>query len=201
MASIPHCDALFLRYFAPWYDKEDLAARVFEATRPDMLQSSENIGKSASELCPLQSESRDRIIQHLDITMTQAAVSDFGRLLKLSAPVDFAWLQRIDDYYNRDRIGKLIQRSDPGEDGNEYFISCIELGTLIARLMRSLVPELEWVADSPYWESALWHSPTGNLIPPTHWAIKKFSGYGCEDGLVSKIHCVPQVLKKDSKLL
>jgi hypothetical protein len=72
------------------------------------------------------------------------------------------------------------------------------LGTLIAKMMQSLVPDLEWMADSPYWESSLWHPASGHIIPPTHWAIKKFSDYGLEDGLVPKIHCAAHALREET---
>ncbi len=68
--------------------------------------------------------------------MTDAAIGDFSNLLELPSPVDFNWIQTIDDYYNLDRIAALIAESDPTEDGNPYFITCIELGTLIAKMMQ-----------------------------------------------------------------
>ncbi|MDM4019542.1 hypothetical protein, partial [Roseiconus lacunae] len=196
MPTIPHCDELFHRYFAPWYSDDDLASRGFDATRPDMLQFSVHVGKPASALSPLHDEDQERYIHHVSVTMTDAAVGDFGNLLELSSPVDFDWIQSIDDYYNVDRIAELIAESDPTKDGNSYFITCIELGTLIAKMLQSLVPDLEWMANSPYWESSLWHPASGHIIPPTHWAIKKFSDYGWDDGLVPKIHCGAHALRE-----
>ncbi|MCD0462005.1 hypothetical protein, partial [Roseiconus lacunae] len=126
MPTIPHCDELFHRYFAPWYSDDDLASRGFDATRPDMLQFSVHVGKPASALSPLHDEDQERYIHHVSVTMTDAAVGDFGNLLELSSPVDFDWIQSIDDYYNVDRIAELIAESDPTKDGNSYFITCIE---------------------------------------------------------------------------
>lgn len=83
MPTIAHCDDLFQRYFAPWYSEDDLASRGFEATLPDMLQLSEHIGKSASQLSRLRDEAQQRYIHHLAVTMTDAAVADFGNLLEL----------------------------------------------------------------------------------------------------------------------
>ena len=195
MPTIPHCDELFKRYFAPWYSEDDLSSRGFDATRPDLLQYADHIGKSAFELSPLCKDDHDQFVRHLGETMTDAAVVDFGNLLGLTPPIDFNWIQTIDDYFNVDRIAELIAESDPSDDGSPYFITCIELGTLIAKVMQTLVPELEWMADSPYWESSLWHPPSGHIIAPTHWAIKKFSDYGWNDGLVPKIRCAMHVLR------
>ena len=196
MPTLPDCDELFRRYFAPWYSEDDLSSHHFDATRPDMLQFIDHVGKPASALSPLRTEAQDRVIHHLVVTMTDAAVGDFGNLLGLSPPVNFGWIQMIDDYYNIDRIAELIAESDPSEDGNPYFITCIELGALIAKMIQSLVPDIEWMANSPYWESSLWHPASAHIIPPTHWAIKKFSDYGWEDGLVPKIHCGALVLRE-----
>jgi len=197
MPTIPDCDELFQRYFALWYSAEDSASRGFEATRPDMLQFTEHIGKSAMAPSRLKKDDQDRYIHHLAVTMKEAALDDFSNLLQIQPPIDFDGIQSIDDYYNLERIAELITESDPSEDGNPYFITCIELGTLIAMTLRTLVPDLEWLADSPYWESSLWHPSTGHIIPPTHWAIKKLSDYGCEDGLVPKIHCAAHVLRDE----
>lgn len=189
MTTIPHCDDLFRQYFAPWYSTDDLTARGFEATRPDLLQYSDHVGKPASDLSPLRADVQEQFIHHLAKRMTDAAVVDFGNLLTLAPPVDFQWIQTIDEHFNVDQIAGLIAESDPTENGNSYFITCIELGTLIATMMQELVPDLEWMADSPYWESSLWHPASGHVISPVHWAIKKLSDYGWEDGLVPKIHC------------
>lgn len=194
MATIPHCDELFQRFFAPWYSADELSNRGFKGTRPDILEFPNHIGKSAAELSPLREEVQTRFVQHLAKTMTDAAIGDFGSLLSLSPPVDFDWIKKIDEYFNVERIAELIEVSDPAENGNTYFILCIELGTLIAQTMQTLVPDLQWMPDSPYWESALWHPPSGFLIPPTHWAINKFSDDGWNDGLVPKIHCGLQSL-------
>lgn len=198
MPTLPDCDELFQRYFAPWYTEDDLASRGFDATRPDMLQFSDHVGKPASALSPLREDAQERFIHHLAVTMTDAAIGDFANLLDLSPPIDFDWIQAIDEYYNITRIAELIAESDPTEDGNPYFITCIELGTLIAKTMKVLVPDLEWMADSPYWESSLLHPASGHVIPPTHWAIKKLSSYGWDDGLVPKIHCGAHALREET---
>lgn len=195
MATLPHCDELFQRYFAPWYSERDLASRGFDATRPDVVGFPDDVGDHAAARSRLPVEAQERYIHHLTVSMTDAAIIDFSDLRQLQPPVDFDWIQAIDDYYDVERIAALIEESDPTEDGNPYFITCIELGVLIAKMLQALVPELEWLADSPYWESSLWHPETANIIPPTHWAIKKFSGYGWDDGLVGKIHCGAQMLR------
>jgi hypothetical protein len=69
MPTIPHCDDLFLRHFAPWYSEDDLASRGFNATRPDMLQFSDYVGKPASALSPLGEDAQERFIQRLAVTI------------------------------------------------------------------------------------------------------------------------------------
>jgi hypothetical protein len=53
--------------------------------------------------------------------------------------------------------------------------------------MRHSLPGLEWLGSAPYWESSLWYAPTGASIHPFHWAIKKMSSYGVDDGLRFKL--------------
>ena len=53
--------------------------------------------------------------------------------------------------------------------------------------MREAEPQLEWLADWPYWESALLDVPSGYRINVFHWAIKRFSEYGLEDGYRAKV--------------
>jgi hypothetical protein len=46
---------------------------------------------------------------------------------------------------------------------------------------------LEWMPDWPYWESALLDVSSGQRINVFHWAIKRFSDHGIEDGYAGKI--------------
>ncbi|MEW4452052.1 hypothetical protein AB1L30_05140 [Bremerella sp. JC817] len=198
MPNLPDCDDLFQRFFAPWYSEVDLASRGFEATRPDLLCYGDHIGRPAAELSRLHPDAQAGVIQHLSVAMTDAAIGDFGKLVGLEPPLSGRWIQAIDQYYDEQHIAELIAESDPTDDANSYLITCIELGTLIAKMLQAMVPDLEWWAESPYWESSLWHPATGHMIPPTHWAIKKFSGYGWDDGLAPKIFAAVQALREDT---
>lgn len=167
--------------------------------RPDVMQLPGCVGRNGSDMSPLRKADQRRCIKHLEKTMLDAAIGDLSDAIDFPVPLELSSIQAIDDHFDTTAIAKLIAASDPTEDGNPYFITCIELGAMMAAIMRNLVPELEWIADSPYWESSLWHSETGTIIPPTHWAIKKLSSYGWNDGLVPKIICGVEPLAKKRK--
>lgn len=177
---IPHCDDLFLRYFDPWCDDSDRAQRGFEATRPDLLTTDIN---SPS---PLTQEAQTEVAHRIE-TILKAAKGDFGRELNLSGEPDLHWIETIDQYYNRRRIKKLIDQSDPKDFSNEYLVICCEFGALIGHVLKTLQPRLQWYYEWPYWESDLRDPQTNSVIPPFHWAIKKISEYGVDDRFWEKI--------------
>ena len=45
----------------------------------------------------------------------------------------------------------------------------------LGKVMREAEPQLEWLADWPYWESGLLDVPSGYHINVFQWAIKRFS--------------------------
>ena len=194
MASIPDCNELLEQYFLPWYSDQDKAARGITVVRPDVMQRTDWVGFSSSRISRLYPEDQLRTIEQFSTTMGNAAVSDLGRLLNLPPSVDFDWIHAVDEYYDTERIAALLQDSDATEDGNPYFIVCIEIASLIGMMMRQLVPTLEWVGESPYWETWLWNSATGHCVTPIDWAIKKLSDYGWDDGLVAKIYLIPELV-------
>tara|TARA_R110002072_G_scaffold154565_4_gene304634 strand:+ start:292 stop:519 length:228 start_codon:yes stop_codon:yes gene_type:complete len=63
---------------------------------------------------------------------------------------------------------------------------CIEFALVLADTLARECPALDWIHEEPFWESALLH-PSGCRINVFHWAVKKFSGYGCEDGYPEKV--------------
>lgn len=65
-------------------------------------------------------------------------------------------------------------------------IICCEFGAMLGAVMRSLQPRLFWSPNWPYWESSLIDPASGSEIPVFHWAIKKMSSYGWDDGFAEK---------------
>ena len=55
-------------------------------------------------------------------------------------------------------------------------------------MLQALEPRLSWLYDWPYWESALYDQETRSRINVFHWAVKKMSEYGVEDGLTDKLN-------------
>jgi hypothetical protein len=185
MVTLPGCEELFLRYFDRWYDEDDRRRKGFIATRPDM--------HTANSLSPL-SEMSQRDVLHRIEAMLGAARKDWPRYLQVSGDVDLRWITTFDCYYDPERIEKVIERSDPADYSNDYLVLCCEFGTVLGHVMRCLQPRLIWCCEWPYWESALFDPQTGNLIPVFHWAVKKMSDYGWDDGFAEKVevclqHC------------
>src|ERR1700728_2772638 len=151
---LPDCDELFFRYFEPWYSASERERRGFSATRPDMMQTDYFVGKNSANSSPLptskQSDSSERIA-----TMLTAARSDWSRYLHLPGDPDLRWIETFDEYYDRDHIEKIISKSDPREFSNDYVVICCEFGAVLAHVMISLQPRLEWCYEWPYWESAI----------------------------------------------
>lgn len=186
--NLPDCDELLRTFFAPWYpgDRPD-------CTKGDMITSSDWIGLDAAEISPLNEHGQAIVIEQLK-QMQQAATTDWPHFLTLSKEIDLSWVAAFDRYYDRSQIAKLIADSDPQEDGNDYMITCIEFGTVLGCVMQRLQPRLKWCPHIPYWESVIFDTVSGTAIPVVHWAIKKLSDYGCEDGFAEKVEACVSML-------
>lgn len=66
-------------------------------------------------------------------------------------------------------------------------------------MMKATTPRLEWCYEYPYWESSLFAPKTGTVIPPFHFAVKKMSEYGVDDGFVAKLNHLADLPEKWSK--
>ncbi len=150
-------------------------------------------GLQATDLCVLTEEYRDKVLNQIS-TMLRTAQTDWSACLPLSGDVDITWLELIDSHYDTDRIAEVMDRSEPEDFSNELIVTVCQFGALLGHIMRQQEPRLEWIADWPYWESSLYDPVTGNIIPPFHWAIKKFSDYGVDDGFAEKIGCMVHIL-------
>jgi hypothetical protein len=187
-ATIPDCDDVFSKFFDRWYDDDDRQRKGFAHTRPDMM-AAYRTGLSGSDICPLSEASRQRVLDQI-ATMLKTAHSDWSTYLHVSGEIDMDWVEAADSFYDTERIAALIDRSDPEDFSNDLVVTVCQFGAVLGHVMRQSEPRLEWVAEWPYWESALYDPATGNIIPPFHWAIKKFSDYGVDDGCVPKIGCM-----------
>lgn len=193
MPIIPHCDELFLKYFDPWYTDNDRRRKVFKATRPDMLQSKSLIGVKQTDARSMPENLRKKVLEQID-DMLEAAQGDWPKLMSLQGEVDLTWIKTFDNYYDRERIAEVIARSNPATFSNEYLVTCCEFGSVLGHVMIQLLPRLYWYSDWPYWESSLLDPHTGRLIPVFHWAIKKMSDYGVDDGFDAKVRACIGIL-------
>lgn len=191
-AIIPDCDDVFSKFFDRWYDDDDRERKGFLHTRPDMM-AVYRPGLSGSDICPLSEASRQRVLDQI-ATMLRTANSDWSAYLSVSGEIDMAWIKAIDGYYDTERIAELIRYSDPDDFSNEFVVTVCQFGAVLGHVMCQSEPRLQWVAEWPYWESSLYDPHTGYIIPPFHWAIKKFSNYGVDDGCVAKVGCMIEVL-------
>ena len=119
--------------------------------------------------------------------MVAAARKDWPTYLAVDEVVSLGALDAFDAHWTRQRVADVIRSSDPSDFTNDYLVLCCELGAVLGEVMREQLPSLEWLYSDPYWESSLWHAPTGGRIHPFHWAIKKMSSYGVDDGLHDKV--------------
>jgi hypothetical protein len=129
-------------------------------------------------------------------TMTRAAASDFARALNLHGEMDLTWIRAVDAHYDTARIAELIETSDPEDFSNPYLVTCCEFGALLGNVMKALQPRLFWCPDWPYWESSLIDPVSGNCIPVFHWAVKKMSADGWDDGFAEKVGAALEFLDR-----
>jgi len=191
---LPDCDALFLRYFGPWLSEQDRKRRVYDATRPDVEHLSCPAELGAFEVSPLTPESQTGSAQQIH-EMFAAATEDWKGLLGVDGTPSLDWLREFDHHFQRRQIQRTINRSDPHQYDNDYFVLCCELGSVLGTVLQALEPRLSWLYDWPYWESALYDQETRSRINVFHWAVKKMSEYGVEDGLTDKLNACRTLLQ------
>jgi hypothetical protein len=195
MKTIPHCDDLYLQYFDRWLDDDLRTRRGFTATRPDMLEETSLQGVTQVVAGLLDEDGRTQVTAQIE-AMIEAARGDWPEYLGVRGKPDLRWIDAFDHYYDRNRIRKVLDRSDPADFGNDYVILCCEFGAVLGFVMQQLEPHLIWYLDWPYWESAILDPRSGNLIPTFHWAIKKMSEYGVDDGFAAKVRACLEIIEK-----
>lgn len=182
---LPDCDNLFRKFFDHWYKDEDRKRKGFPATRPD-AQKFAYAGYSAEQVSPLSKEGQTRVLKHIN-TMIDAVKADFPGYLPITGEPTLDWIDAFDRFYTAKEIRSLIKDSNPKEFDNRYLVTCCEFGALIGHVFTTYRDDLEWLPDWPYWESGILDTKTGYRIHVFHWAIKKLSSYGVDDGYRAKL--------------
>jgi hypothetical protein len=154
-------------------------------------------GTPAAELSRYPAKDQPDVIDQFSITMLNAGLSDFSQQIGQPVHCDLSGLGLIDEFYNDQAIAGMIAESDPADFANTYFVSCIELGSIMANILMDLDQSFEWLAERPYWETSLWHPGGAAVIPPFHWAIRKMSGYDPEENLALKLKMTVAFINSD----
>ncbi len=95
-SALPHCDALFTKFFDRWYEEDDRKRKGNEATRPDM-EGRYRSGLKPSDLSPLQEEGRTKV-KNMIATMVSSACEGGKGYPKVKAQASFKWVRAFDPY-------------------------------------------------------------------------------------------------------
>lgn len=196
MHVLPECDELFTRFFAPWYSEDDWSHRQFKATLPDLLTAGALIGSTETEISALPEEMRRGIAEQFS-AMLDAVRSEWPSYLPVSGEITLDWIAAYDHFFDRRRVTEVIEASDPAQFSNKYVVLCCEFGVTLGHVLRIAEPRLIWRFEWPYWDSALLDPETGVLINVFHWAIKKMSEYGVDDGFAAKVKAALTILEQE----
>ena len=179
--SLPDCNDLYVKYVHKWDDNPEHTILI---VKPDMLQSF-NPDTDFSTLVDSTDEGYLEIKQQIE-TMISASRQDLQELSKFTT-FNLDAIDKLDKAIDRQYIKDVIEASKVDDHSNPYLISIIEFGCALAETMENEIGGFVWLYDYPYWESTIVHKKTGFEIPVFHWAIKKFSDYGVDDGFKDKI--------------
>ncbi len=178
---LPDCNDLYVKYVHKWDDNPEHKILI---VKPDMVQSFKP-DTDFSALVDSTDEMYVQIKQQIK-TMISASRQDLQELAKFNE-FNLETIDKLDKAIDRQYIKSVIDASDVNDDGNQYLISTIEFGCALAETIENEIGGFVWVYDYPYWESTIVHKKTGFEIPVFHWAIKKYSDYGVDDGFKGKI--------------
>jgi hypothetical protein len=193
---LPHCDDLFIKFLDPWYSAKDRARKQWKATRPDLVTLDGYIGASQEDIDILTAEGKNDSAKRIE-TMLDATRGDWPGYLNVFGEIDEHWIEAFDNYYDHLRVADVIKRSDPKDFSNDYLVLVCEFGAALGHVLKKEQPRLLWLYDWPYWESCLIDPKSGSVIPTFHWAVKKFSDYGIDDGFAQKMEMCLQILAKN----
>jgi hypothetical protein len=180
-SKLPDCDDLFAKYLIPWYPANDRPAM----TRPDMyiISGFEDKPLDIGSLQYLENELLEQTKKQIH-AMADAALQDFREIVQ-SESLSLNVLEAVDKFYNRNRISQIIRNSDPADFSNQYLVTVCEFGATIGQLFQE-IEGFDWLYSYPYFHSIIVHKDSGFGIPVFDWAVKKFSEYGVDDGIVAK---------------
>jgi hypothetical protein len=193
---LPDANNVFMMYFDRWYKPEDRKRKGFKATRPDALINSDLKGLSPQEASSLAEEGQLEAKKMVD-KMIEAANTDWPTFLSVSPPIDIQWINEFDRFHDKRRVKALIKSSKPDDFSNEFIVRCCEFGAVIGHVLLKTQPNLYWIYDWPYWESSVFDPETCQVVAVFHWAIKKFSSYGINDGFKAKLLACSDMLRKN----
>jgi hypothetical protein len=186
--NLPDCNDLYVKYVHKWDDNPEHKSLI---VKPDMVKSFKP-NTDFSVLIDSTDEMYVVMKQQVE-TMISASQQDLQELARFKE-FNLETIDKLDKVIDRKHILGVIERSDVNDDGNEYLISTIEFGCALAETMENEIGGFVWVYEYPYWESTLVHKKTGFEVPVFHWAIKKYSDYGVDDGFKDKILMLKQNL-------
>ena len=195
--SLPGCDDLFQKYFDRWYEEADRQNKTFQSNIPD-IETCAPPGTKVENVTRFSEENREKIIIQVS-KMVEAASKDWPNFLGESGHLDVDWIDAFDKHWDQARIANMLYTADPTDFSNPYLITCCEFGAAIGDVLLSLAPRCGWLADWPYWESAIYDPMSGKRINVFHWSIKKFSEYGVDDGFAAKLKACAAVINNNWK--
>lgn len=189
------CNALFSRYFERWYPEQWVQLRGRPQLLPDIINRSELARRSPHELSPLPKEVDSEVRQQI-VGMLRAAEQEWPGIISVRKPVDEHWVNAFDKAWPAEALPALISNSKPEVLSNPYVVLCCEFGAVMGHVLQTKKPRLIWLPNFLYWDSELFDPQSGISIPVFHWAIKKMSNYGVNDGFVAKINMCVQLLEQ-----
>ncbi len=180
---------VYARWFARWLRSADRERRGAESLRPDLIEVAAFRAVPAAELSTLASEVQQKVLDQIG-RMVAAARVDWKEWCGRHDVLSREGLGAIDAGFDPAAIAQIHSSSDPEDFGNTLLVTACELGGVIGSALAAARPSLHWVPDWPYFESTLVDRPTGVVIPPFHWAIRKLSAQGAGGGLVERVGVV-----------
>jgi hypothetical protein len=187
---LPEAERMFERFVAPHYPDDGPAGQLRADAEQGLLRN------GATELeAELRGEAQTALEE-----MREAALGDLAEFLQVEvAETSLESIDAVDRFWTPGEVTALAARTaaDAGEQ-DEYLLTAVELGILLGEALRELVPACEWRVDWPYWESAVVHPPTGDVVNVFHWAVNKLSASGVNEPLVLKLEACAAELRRST---
>ena len=106
------------------------------------------------------------------------------------------WIDAFDKSWPLAELTKLVSQANPEDLANPYVVLSCEFGAALGHVLQTFKPRLVWIPQLLYWDSELFDPQSGISMPVFHWAIKKMSKYGVDDGFGAKVFACVQLLTK-----